>query len=178
MAYINLGSCLQFASPTNLKYIQQYSRLHKPSQFQHPHLFYSTHFYTYLFIMCVGHPKQHSCSHSSMTWAYCLSAPFDKASNTSSPCGRSNIATPQLVKGPCPLGYCRYPSKGGSWMCCQCNQGPNTLGWCTQRLSYEKLGLDPSAAGELQGTCDHGCCDRCTRLGKPDSSETQQLARD
>lgn len=122
-------------------------------------------FQTISLTMCNGHPKEHRCAHTSMTWHYCPSARLDLQTGIVSPCGRNQIAATQSSKAACPLHYCNFDSKNGSWLCCQCHQGPNTRGWCTQRLTSQQVGIESHAIGELQMTCDHGCCDRCTQFG-------------
>lgn len=116
--------------------------------------------------MCHGHPKYHPCAHTSVSWYYCASAYFDMTTGAVSPCGNPIMNDSQSTKSACPLQYCSFAAKGKRWLCCQCNQGPNTQGWCTQRLTAQQVGIDPYAAGELQMTCDHGCCKKCTSLGK------------
>ncbi|KAM3438260.1 hypothetical protein NHJ13734_004275 [Beauveria thailandica] len=114
--------------------------------------------------MCRGHPKHHRCAHTSVSWYYCPSAYLDMGTGAVSPCGNPIMNDSQPTKAACPLQHCRFSTKGSSWVCCQCNQGPNTQGWCTQKLTTQQMGLDSRASGQLQMTCDHGCCENCTGL--------------
>ncbi|TQV91527.1 hypothetical protein IF1G_09593 [Cordyceps javanica] len=115
--------------------------------------------------MCRGHPKHHRCAHTSVSWYYCPSAYLDMETGAVSPCGNPIMNDSQPTKAACPLQYCRFSTKGSSWVCCQCNQGPNTRGWCTQKLTALQVGIDPRSSGQLQMTCDHGCCEKCIGLG-------------
>lgn len=124
--------------------------------------------------MCRGHPKHHRCAHTSVSWYYCPSAHLDMFTGAVSPCGNPIMSDSQPTKAGCPLQHCRFAAKGGSgagggWVCCQCGRGPNTRGWCAQRMTAAQVvGLDPGEevlAGQLQATCDHGCCDDCTGTG-------------
>ena len=116
--------------------------------------------------MCRGHPKHHRCAHTSVSWYYCPSAYLDMGTGAVSPCGNHIMNDSQPTKAACPLQHCHFATKGSSWVCCQCHQGPNTQGWCTQKLTAQQVGVDPRATGELQMTCDHGCCERCTALSE------------
>ncbi|OAQ98963.1 hypothetical protein LLEC1_00593 [Akanthomyces lecanii] len=73
-----------------------------------------------------------------------------------SPCGNPIMNDSQPTKAACPLQHCHFATKGASWVCCQCHQGPNTQGWCTQKLTAQQVGIDPRAAGELQATQGSG----------------------
>ncbi|EGX88943.1 hypothetical protein CCM_08990 [Cordyceps militaris CM01] len=124
--------------------------------------------------MCRGHPKHHRCAHTSVAWAYCPSAYLDMDTGATTPCGNPIMNDSQPTKAACPLQHCRFATKSGAgpgpgagWVCCQCRQGPNRQGWCTQRLTPGQVGIDPrdDASALLQMTCDHGCCESCTGLG-------------
>ncbi|KAM3507902.1 hypothetical protein MY11210_006964 [Beauveria gryllotalpidicola] len=126
--------------------------------------------------MCRGHPKHHRCAHTSVSWYYCPSAYLDMGTGAVSPCGNPIMNDSQPTKAACPLQHCRFSTKGSSWVCCQCNQGPNTQGWCTQKLTTQQIGLDPRASSQLQMTCDHGCCENCTGLGSDGTFATSWSA--
>ncbi|KAI6081988.1 hypothetical protein F4821DRAFT_15018 [Hypoxylon rubiginosum] len=55
-----------------------------------------------------------------------------------------------LISQQCSSGGCRLEDLGGSWACCQCNRGGNTLRWCVQPM--KKI---PDAL------CYHAICQNC-----------------
>lgn len=114
----------------------------------------------HIIVMCHGHPRYHSCAHTSMKWHYCPSASIDLETGYQTPCHNVSFAPSQGSSASCPLQTCHFKEKGGRWMCCQCKQGPNTQGWCTSTQTM--LGGDCAS----YVTCDHGCCNKCIRLGK------------
>ena len=116
--------------------------------------------------MCYGHPHTHPCSHTSIAWDYCASAPLDLATGYESPCADLSFAAAQPTAAGCPLQNCRFGSMGGSWQCCACGRGPNTRGWCT--MPTARLRRDPETfeVEAVEATCDHGCCSNCTQYGK------------
>ncbi|EEU42137.1 uncharacterized protein NECHADRAFT_96981 [Fusarium vanettenii 77-13-4] len=113
--------------------------------------------------MCHGHPRHHPCSHTSINWHYCPSALIDLETGYETPCSNISFAAAQPTNSDCPLQNCQFKSKGGSWTCCSCRQGPNTQGWCTMPLS--RLEMDPESytVEAVETTCDHGCCSKCIR---------------
>ncbi len=112
--------------------------------------------------MCRGHPHDHPCGHQSVKWHYCLRATID-AQGVEFPCELADYVRAVPVNGKCPLENCNFRWLGGSWDCCRCGQGPNTRGWCTFKNPEWKMGPD---GPEWIETCDHGCCENCTRNGK------------
>ncbi|KAH6603150.1 hypothetical protein Trco_007925 [Trichoderma cornu-damae] len=116
--------------------------------------------------MCHGHPRYHSCAHTSLIWYYCPSAHIDLETGFETPCRNVSFAPAQSSSLSCPLKNCQFVDKGGSWICCKCNQGPNTQGWCSTPVTPVQDDLDSLGLGdEGQRTCDHGCCDDCKRFG-------------
>ncbi|EFX00493.1 hypothetical protein CMQ_7495 [Grosmannia clavigera kw1407] len=105
--------------------------------------------------MCYGHPHHHLCSHQSVKWHYCPRAKIDVTTGHATICDKTTYAISQPSKAACPLKNCHFKELGGVWDCCQCKQGPNTLGWCT----FPKW---PGYQDWVE-TCDHGCCKHCTR---------------
>ncbi|KAF4968726.1 hypothetical protein FSARC_3943 [Fusarium sarcochroum] len=115
--------------------------------------------------MCHGHPRHHPCSHTSINWHYCPSALIDLETGYETPCSNMSFAAAQPTKSDCPLQNCQFKSKGGSWTCCACQQGPNTQGWCTMPLSRLTMNPESFSVETVESTCDHGCCNRCVRYG-------------
>ena len=114
--------------------------------------------------MCHGHPHHHPCSHQSVTWHYCPSALIDLETGYETPCSNVTFAVSQASNSECPLQNCEFKAKGGSWICCNCLQGPNTQGWCTFNRQQPVLERNyMSEEYSLVETCDHGCCKNCTR---------------
>ena len=116
--------------------------------------------------MCHGHPHQHACSHTSIKWLYCPEAIFDLDTGYEEHCSNPIYSTIQPTNADCPLQHCYYKAVRGSWNCCKCGQGPNTLGWCTmpvQEAGQNDLTGETQLIGEQ---CNHGCCKRCTRYRK------------
>ncbi|KXH25564.1 hypothetical protein CNYM01_00345 [Colletotrichum nymphaeae SA-01] len=111
--------------------------------------------------MCHGHPRLHPCSHTSINWHYCPSALIDLETGVETPCSHLSYATAQPSNADCPLINCQFKAMGGTWTCCQCNQGPNTQGWCTMPKVSPGYGI-AAPVNESQ-TCDHGCCAECAR---------------
>jgi hypothetical protein len=123
--------------------------------------------YTATFLkMCHGHPRYHACAHTSLIWYYCPSAKIDLETGYETPCRNATFAPAQSSSLSCPLKNCQFADKGGSWVCCKCNQGPNTQGWCSTPMTDIQDDLDALSLGGDQRTCDHGCCDDCKRFGK------------
>lgn len=113
-----------------------------------------------LIIMCHGHPRYHSCAHTSMVWYYCPSASIDLQTGYEAPCRNVTLSPSQASRTSCPLSVCYFKEKGGQWICCQCKQGPNLQGWCTMPLHG-----GTNLSSQLQMTCDHGCCKSCKKSG-------------
>ncbi|KAJ0165300.1 hypothetical protein CTA2_11704 [Colletotrichum tanaceti] len=111
--------------------------------------------------MCHGHPRTHPCSHMSINWHYCPAATIDLETGVETACSNLTYATAQPSKTECPLLNCMFMALGGSWTCCQCNQGPNDKGWCTMSVPNQQD--DGGVAADETRTCDHGCCADCTR---------------
>ncbi|EHK49483.1 hypothetical protein TRIATDRAFT_189580 [Trichoderma atroviride IMI 206040] len=114
--------------------------------------------------MCHGHPRYHECAHTSLVWYYCPSAKIDLETGYETPCRNATFAPAQSSSLSCPLKNCQFAYKGGSWICCKCNQGPNTQGWCSTPLADTPDDLGSLRIGSDQRTCDHGCCDDCRRF--------------
>lgn len=115
--------------------------------------------------MCHGHPRYHECAHTSLVWYYCPSAKIDLETGYETPCRNTTFAPAQSSSLSCPLKNCQFADKGGSWICCKCNQGPNTQGWCSTPLTDIQDDMGSLRIGGDQRTCDHGCCDDCRRFG-------------
>ncbi|PTB72314.1 hypothetical protein M440DRAFT_1096379 [Trichoderma longibrachiatum ATCC 18648] len=115
--------------------------------------------------MCHGHPRYHSCAHTSLVWYYCPSAHIDLETGFETPCRNVSFAPAQSSALSCPLKNCHFVDKGGSWICCKCNQGPNMQGWCSAPIANAPDDLDSLRLDDEQRTCDHGCCDDCRRFG-------------
>ncbi|RSL73827.1 hypothetical protein CEP54_000219 [Fusarium duplospermum] len=115
--------------------------------------------------MCHGHPRHHPCAHTSINWHYCPSALIDLETGYETPCSNISFAAAQPTNSDCPLQNCQFKSKGGSWTCCACRQGPNTQGWCTMPLSRLEMDPESYAVEAVETTCDHGCCSKCIRYG-------------
>ncbi|RGP72584.1 hypothetical protein FLONG3_6592 [Fusarium longipes] len=113
--------------------------------------------------MCHGHPRHHACAHTSINWHYCPSALIDLETGYETPCSNMSFAKAQPTKSDCPLQNCQFKSKGGSWTCCACQQGPNTQGWCTMPLSRLTMNPESFSVETVETTCDHGCCSKCVR---------------
>ncbi|KAI2470799.1 hypothetical protein F4781DRAFT_158257 [Annulohypoxylon bovei var. microspora] len=64
----------------------------------------------------------------------------------SNPCAAGDC----LISQQCSSGGCRLEDLGGSWICCQCNRGGNTL-----RLCVRPLRKIPDAL------CYHVVCENC-----------------
>ncbi|KAH7363358.1 hypothetical protein B0T11DRAFT_298635 [Plectosphaerella cucumerina] len=112
--------------------------------------------------MCHGHPRHHACSHTSINWHYCPAAVIDLSTGVETPCRHITYAAAQSSSLDCPLQHCQYKAIGGSWTCCQCNHGPNHLGWCSNFLPRPTEELSSMEHFNTQ-QCAHGCCERCTR---------------
>lgn len=115
--------------------------------------------------MCHGHPRDHACGHLSINWYYCPSALIDLSTGYETPCSNVSFAPGQRSTLDCPLQNCGYKEKGGRWLCCVCNQGPNSKGWCVMPRRYFRPNRDTLVDEEVEGTCDHGCCEGCQKLG-------------
>lgn len=76
---------------------------------------------------------------------------------------------PSPTTSDCPLQNCEFKSKGGSWTCCSCQQGPNTQGWCTMPMSRMTMNPESFSVESVETTCDHGCCSKCVQYGKSPS---------
>ncbi|KAI2609121.1 uncharacterized protein GGS25DRAFT_305539 [Hypoxylon fragiforme] len=63
-----------------------------------------------------------------------------------SPCATGGC----LVSHKCSSGGCRLEDLGGSWTCCQCNRGGNTLRWCIRPMKKIPDSL-----------CYHAICQEC-----------------
>jgi hypothetical protein len=126
--------------------------------------------------MCHGHPRYHPCSHSSVHWYYCPSALIDLSTGAETPCSNVSFAPSQRTTSDCPLLHCRFQDKngGGGWTCCACNQGPNTRGWCTMPLNRWRRNVCTFAMEEVETTCDHGCCGKCTEAGQTGLMDAQR----
>ncbi|KXJ87384.1 hypothetical protein Micbo1qcDRAFT_216504 [Microdochium bolleyi] len=129
--------------------------------------------------MCHGHPKMHPCSHMSVKWMFCPKAPFDPSTGFQiGPCRSPNYYPVQSVGKHCSLQLCAFKTLGGAWLCCQCGQGPNELGWCSAPAPAAAADgewplPDESAAvpgcwspDACPGTCGHGCCSSCVPFGE------------
>ena len=116
--------------------------------------------------MCHGHPRHHPCAHTSINWHYCPSALIDLETGYETPCSNMSFAAAQPTTSDCPLQNCQFKSKGGSWTCCSCQQGPNTQGWCTMPLSRLTMNPESFSVESIETTCDHGCCSKCIRYGE------------
>lgn len=138
-----------------------------PYQPPKPHITADTPFQSTTSNMCHGHPRHHPCSHTSINWHYCPSALIDLETGYETPCSNISFAAAQPTNSDCPLQNCQFKSKGGSWTCCSCRQGPNTQGWCTMPLSRLEMDPESYAVEAVETTCDHGCCSKCIRYGKP-----------
>ncbi|OAA65655.1 hypothetical protein SPI_02442 [Niveomyces insectorum RCEF 264] len=106
--------------------------------------------------MCYGHPHHHPCGHQSVKWHYCPRATIDASTGHATVCRKTTYAGSQPSKARCPLQNCYFKELGGVWDCCQCQNGPNTQGWCMFPLTQAVN------AGWTE-TCGHGCCKNCTR---------------
>ncbi|SPN98755.1 uncharacterized protein DNG_01798 [Cephalotrichum gorgonifer] len=53
--------------------------------------------------MCHGQPSTHPCSHTSITWNYCSSAPLDLDTGCESPCADTSFAPSLATPSSCPL---------------------------------------------------------------------------
>lgn len=135
--------------------------------------------------MCHGHPKMHPCSHMSVKWMFCPKAPFDPSTGFQiGPCRSPNYYPEQSVAKPCSLQNCAFKALGGAWLCCQCGQGPNELGWCTATTA-DSSSSPPFAGSDVDGdwsyadsvsgcwnpdscpgSCGHGCCSSCLPFGE------------
>lgn len=112
-------------------------------------------------IMCKRQPLEHPCKHQSVHISYCPGSKVDPNTGEASLCGRETYDAMQPSPFPCRLTLCHFAELGGSWFCCQCGHGPNTIGWCTSR--DERWRVDPyTGALEHYETCDHMCCRNCT----------------
>ncbi|KAK5996135.1 hypothetical protein PT974_04563 [Cladobotryum mycophilum] len=127
--------------------------------------------------MCHGHPRYHPCSHTSLNWYYCPSASIDLETGYENPCRNVSFAPAQSSHLSCPLQHCYFSDKEGSWICCMCNQGPNTRGWCATPIVGGDDDMD-SYKQEGQKTCDHGCCDNCLRADPSPSPPPEKRRRD
>lgn len=120
--------------------------------------------------MCHGHPRDHPCAHTSINWYYCPTANIDLDTGFETPCNNVSFAPPQRSTLDCPLQLCGFKDKGGNWLCCECKQGPNSLGWCTMPTRIMSQSLNSTSFGEQRlTTCDHGCCRDCVSLGTSES---------
>ncbi|KAI1049212.1 hypothetical protein LB506_004777, partial [Fusarium annulatum] len=115
--------------------------------------------------MCHGHPRHHPCAHTSINWHYCPSALIDLETGYETPCSNISFAAAQPTTSDCPLQNCEFKSKGGSWTCCSCQQGPNTQGWCTMPMSRMTMNPESFSVESVETTCDHGCCSKCVQYG-------------
>ncbi|KAH7211613.1 hypothetical protein DER44DRAFT_742191 [Fusarium oxysporum] len=115
--------------------------------------------------MCHGHPRHHPCAHTSINWHYCPSALIDLETGYETPCSNTSFAAAQPTTSDCPLQNCQFKSKGGSWTCCSCQQGPNTQGWCTMPMSRMAMNPESFSVESVETTCDHGCCSKCVQYG-------------
>ncbi|KAH7178720.1 hypothetical protein DER46DRAFT_570339 [Fusarium sp. MPI-SDFR-AT-0072] len=115
--------------------------------------------------MCHGHPRHHPCAHTSINWHYCPSALIDLETGYETPCSNISFAAAQPTTSDCPLQNCQFKSKGGSWTCCSCQQGPNTQGWCTMPMSRMTMNPESFSVESVETTCDHGCCSKCVQYG-------------
>ncbi|KAJ1323436.1 hypothetical protein MN608_11591 [Microdochium nivale] len=122
----------------------------------------------------------HPCSHMSVKWMFCPKAPFDPSTGFQiGPCRSPNYYPEQSVAKPCSLQNCAFKALGGAWLCCQCGQGPNELGWCTATAA-DSSSSPPFAGSDVEGdwsyadsvsgcwnpdnclgSCGHGCCSSC-----------------
>ncbi|KAH8120815.1 hypothetical protein ACSS6W_009840 [Trichoderma asperelloides] len=128
--------------------------------------------------MCHGHPRYHECAHTSLVWYYCPSAKIDLETGYETPCRNTTFAPAQSSSLSCPLKNCQFADKGGSWICCKCNQGPNTQGWCSTPLTDIQDDMGSLRIGGDQRTCDHGCCDDCRRFGPSRSPSPERRVTD
>ncbi|QPC76589.1 hypothetical protein HYE68_007341 [Fusarium pseudograminearum] len=126
--------------------------------------------------MCHGHPRHHPCAHTSINWHYCPSALIDLETGYETPCSKMSFAAAQPTKSDCPLQNCQFKSKGGSWTCCACQQGPNTQGWCTKPLSRLTMNPESFSPETVETTCDHGCCSECVRYGPSCDTSSPEMA--
>ncbi|KAK7402720.1 hypothetical protein QQX98_011542 [Neonectria punicea] len=124
--------------------------------------------------MCHGHPRHHPCSHTSINWHYCPSALIDLETGYETPCRNSTFAPSQPNNSDCPLQNCQFKNKGGSWTCCSCQQGPNTMGWCTMPSNRFQMNPESFSVEAVETTCDHGCCSECIR-SEPSRDSTPSM---
>ena len=114
--------------------------------------------------MCVGNPLSYPCSHTGVFWYYCPSARRDAESDDEVVCDNISFLYGEETDGPCPLKVCQWRKKRGCWTCCSCKQGPNYTGWCTMTVRRPNPSGKGSGTRYILTTCDHGCCDKCTKL--------------
>ncbi len=112
--------------------------------------------------MCHGHPHNHICGHQSVTWHYCPKAAIDLTTGYETTCKKTTFASSQPSSAGCPLQNCEFNACGGSWTCCVCKQGPNTLGWCSFIHNSWRMNSMTQEWEWIQ-TCGHGYCKDCTR---------------
>lgn len=112
--------------------------------------------------MCHGLPKQHPCHHVSVTWHYCPSADINLDTGKSTACARQTFAKSTSIRSVCINEECCFRYSGGRWYCCQCHQGPNTIGWCLSKRPVAFWHQNPvSGDWSIANDCDHGCCKNC-----------------
>lgn len=111
--------------------------------------------------MCVGHPKRHPCQHTSVNYNHCVAAHFDRHTRLTTPCHNTTYAAPVDSDSKCTNQLCYFEELGGSWICCQCNNGPNNVGWCIFHRPRVELNAITGQPEQLT-TCDHCCCWNCT----------------
>ncbi|KAL1887689.1 hypothetical protein Cpir12675_006448 [Ceratocystis pirilliformis] len=125
--------------------------------------------------MCHGLPRLHQCSHTSLTWNYCLGAVLDLSTGYASPCAKKSIARLQPTMGKCQLKNCYFMDLGSQWTCCMCNNGPNEKGWCEAILPKYVKDPETHRTKVVETFCSHGCCANCIRGGPTiDNSDPPQ----
>lgn len=117
--------------------------------------------------MCIGRPLYHACCHSSVDWLkFCPGARVNPSTGCQLACRKPTFMDSQTTNEACPLQTCRFVEKGGSWACCQCFKGPNYQGWCAMPADRQVQNRKTGAWEWVKTTCDHGCCENCTSMGK------------
>jgi len=104
--------------------------------------------------MCSVVRYHHRCGrHSTRSVHYCQNAPWGR-NGRQILCNNVSRTESNQTQSLCGYRECAHNSLGGYWMCCFCQQGPNTGGTCL--LSY----VD---AYRLTVVCEHRCCHSCWR---------------
>lgn len=105
--------------------------------------------------MCNAFYLQYSCGHVITDWLYCQHAPYDRATNTTSPCDYPFFASTNTLRlGKCPHNWCHWTAQ--AWRCCQCQSGPNTQASCA---AYVRTQVDQTPV-----VCMHLKCGMCESM--------------